>query len=248
MISWWKSNTKSRSNAAKEIIAPSAPGGSASSIAEPPTPPKPDSEAVAQQMRAARQSGYQDGYRDGLVALDSFKESFALQVGGQVTQVLASLDRELGQLEQQLAAGVARVATELARQVVRSELGLRPALVVRVAQEAVDAVLMSARHITVQVHPDKRKGSLMGFLGFLLLGLIAGAIAKAILPGRQGGGWFITLLLGVVGALLGGWLGGLLFNVSLGEFFSLTTWLLAIVGSLVVLLIYGLITNRRKAS
>ena len=106
------------------------------------------------QVAAARQQGYQDGYRDGLVALDSFKESFASQVSGQVTQVLASLDRELGQLEQQLAAGVARVATELARQVVRSELGLRPALVVQVAQEAIDAVLMSARHITVQVHPD----------------------------------------------------------------------------------------------
>ena len=87
----------------------------------------------------------------------------------------------------------------------------------------------------------------MSFLGFLLLGLIAGAIAKAILPGRQGGGWLITLLLGVIGAFLGGWLGGLLFNVSLEEFFSLTTWALAIVGSLIVLLIYGAITNRRKA-
>ncbi|TFD53821.1 GlsB/YeaQ/YmgE family stress response membrane protein [Cryobacterium sp. Hh11] len=87
----------------------------------------------------------------------------------------------------------------------------------------------------------------MSFLGFLLLGLIAGAIAKAILPGRQGGGWLITLLLGVVGAFLGGWLGGLLFNVSLEEFFSLTTWALAIVGSLIVLLIYGAVTNRRKA-
>jgi uncharacterized membrane protein YeaQ/YmgE (transglycosylase-associated protein family) len=87
----------------------------------------------------------------------------------------------------------------------------------------------------------------MGFFGFLLLGLIAGAIAKAILPGRQGGGWFVTLLLGVIGALLGGWLGGLIFNVSLGDFFSLTTWILAIVGSLIVLLIYGAITNRRTA-
>ncbi|KJL21906.1 hypothetical protein RL72_02445 [Microbacterium azadirachtae] len=87
----------------------------------------------------------------------------------------------------------------------------------------------------------------MGFLGFLLLGLIAGAIAKLILPGKQGGGWFVTLLLGVVGALLGGWLGGLIFHVGLESFFSLTTWLLAIGGSLVVLLIYGLIVGRRKA-
>ncbi|PII88175.1 hypothetical protein BMH32_15120 [Leucobacter sp. OLJS4] len=86
----------------------------------------------------------------------------------------------------------------------------------------------------------------MGFLGFLLLGLIAGAIAKAILPGRQGGGWFATLLLGVVGALLGGWLGSLLFNAPLQDFFSFQTWILAIVGSIVVLLIYGLVTGRKR--
>ena len=61
----------------------------------------------------------------------------------------------------------------------------------------------------------------MGFFAFLILGLIAGAIAKAILPGRQGGGIFITLLLGVVGAFLGGWIGGLIFGTGLNEFFSL---------------------------
>ncbi|MFD5599068.1 GlsB/YeaQ/YmgE family stress response membrane protein [Leucobacter sp. NPDC058333] len=85
----------------------------------------------------------------------------------------------------------------------------------------------------------------MGFLGFLLLGLIAGAIAKAILPGRQGGGWIATLILGVVGALLGGWLGSVLFGADLGEFFSIETWLVAIGGSIVVLLIWGLITGRK---
>ena len=106
------------------------------------------------QVAAARQQGYQDGYRDGLVALDSFKQSFASQTSTQVALVLKSLDDELGQLEQQMALSVARVATELARQVVRSELGSRPALIAQVAQEAVNAVLMSARHITVQLHPD----------------------------------------------------------------------------------------------
>lgn len=85
----------------------------------------------------------------------------------------------------------------------------------------------------------------MGFFSFLILGLIAGAIAKLILPGKQGGGWFVTLLLGVVGAMLGGWLGGLIFNVNLQGFFNLSTWLLAIGGSILVLLIYGLITGRR---
>ncbi|THG30352.1 GlsB/YeaQ/YmgE family stress response membrane protein [Glaciibacter flavus] len=87
----------------------------------------------------------------------------------------------------------------------------------------------------------------MGFFGFLLLGLIAGAIAKLILPGKQGGGWLITLLLGVVGALLGGLIGSALFNVGLQNFWNLGTWLLAIGGSILVLLIYGAIVNRRRA-
>ena len=86
----------------------------------------------------------------------------------------------------------------------------------------------------------------MGCLAFLLLGLIAGSIAKLILPGRQNGGWFATLILGVVGAMLGGWLGSVLFNAPLEEFFSIQTWLVAIGGSLIVLLIYGaLVTSRR---
>ena len=84
----------------------------------------------------------------------------------------------------------------------------------------------------------------MGFFAFLILGLIAGAIAKAILPGRQGGGIFITLLLGVVGAILGGFIGSALFNVGINEFFSLSTWLLAIGGAIIVLLVYGMITKR----
>jgi uncharacterized membrane protein YeaQ/YmgE (transglycosylase-associated protein family) len=83
----------------------------------------------------------------------------------------------------------------------------------------------------------------VGILGWIVLGLIAGAIAKAILPGRQGGGWIITLILGVVGALLGGFIGSALFNVGLEEFWSIQTWLLAIGGSILVLLIYGLVTR-----
>ncbi len=85
----------------------------------------------------------------------------------------------------------------------------------------------------------------MSIIAWLVLGLIAGAIAKLILPGRQGGGIIVTLLLGVVGALLGGWLGSVLFNAPIDEFWSISTWLLAIGGALIVLLIYGLLTNRR---
>jgi uncharacterized membrane protein YeaQ/YmgE (transglycosylase-associated protein family) len=83
----------------------------------------------------------------------------------------------------------------------------------------------------------------MGIIGWIILGLAAGAIAKAILPGSQGGGWLITLVLGVVGALLGGFLGSVIFGVSLQGFFDITTWLLAIGGAILVLLIYGLATR-----
>ena len=86
----------------------------------------------------------------------------------------------------------------------------------------------------------------MGFFGFLLLGLISGALAKAILPGEQGGGWFATLILGVVGSVVGGWLGSVLFNAPLQNFFSIQTWALAIVGSVVVLLVYGFLTGKRS--
>ncbi|OAV59962.1 GlsB/YeaQ/YmgE family stress response membrane protein [Enteractinococcus helveticum] len=85
----------------------------------------------------------------------------------------------------------------------------------------------------------------MGFIGWIVLGLIAGAIAKAIMPGEQGGGWLVTLLLGVVGAVVGGWLGSLIFDVGITEFWSISTWLLAIGGALIVLVIWGLITRKR---
>ncbi|WP_347040130.1 GlsB/YeaQ/YmgE family stress response membrane protein [Glutamicibacter halophytocola] len=85
----------------------------------------------------------------------------------------------------------------------------------------------------------------MGFIGWIVLGLIAGAIAKAILPGKQGGGWIATLLLGVVGALLGGWIGDLIFDKGMSGFFSLWSWILAIGGALIVLVVWGFITKKR---
>ena len=146
---------------AAAVIEAAAAAAPAAAVAEPATP-QPTLEALraqmqaetAQQVAAARTQAYQDGYRDGLVALESFKQSFASQVSAQVAQVLHALDSELGQLEQQMATSLARVATELARQVVRSELSVRPALVAQVAREAVSAVLASARQISVLVHPD----------------------------------------------------------------------------------------------
>ena len=85
----------------------------------------------------------------------------------------------------------------------------------------------------------------MGIIGWIILGLIAGAIAKAIKPGEQGGGWLTTMLLGVVGALVGGWIGSVVFNVGLENFWSLQTWIVAILGSLLVLVVWGFFTRRR---
>jgi uncharacterized membrane protein YeaQ/YmgE (transglycosylase-associated protein family) len=85
----------------------------------------------------------------------------------------------------------------------------------------------------------------MGILGWIVLGLVVGALAKLIMPGDDPGGVIVTGLLGVVGALLGGFVGRALFGAGLGDFFDLRTWVLALVGSLIVLGIYRLVTRRR---
>jgi uncharacterized membrane protein YeaQ/YmgE (transglycosylase-associated protein family) len=87
----------------------------------------------------------------------------------------------------------------------------------------------------------------MGILGWIVLGLLAGAIAKAILPGDDPGGIIVTMIIGIVGALLGGFLGQVLFNVdTLDEFFDISTWLTAIIGAIILLLLYRLVTGRRR--
>jgi uncharacterized membrane protein YeaQ/YmgE (transglycosylase-associated protein family) len=85
----------------------------------------------------------------------------------------------------------------------------------------------------------------MGFLGWIVLGLVAGAIAKLIMPGNDPGGFIITMLLGIVGALLGGYLGSRFFGIGLESFWNLQTWIVAIIGSLILLGIYHLFTRRR---
>lgn len=86
----------------------------------------------------------------------------------------------------------------------------------------------------------------MGIIAWILLGLIAGAIAKAIVPGRDPGGLIVTTIIGIVGALLGGFLAGALFHTHpLQSFFELSTWVTAIIGAVVLLIIYRLATGRR---
>jgi flagellar assembly protein FliH len=113
-----------------------------------------DTPAPHAQVAAARQAGYQDGYRDGLVALDSFKASFARQMHTQLGGLLAAFGEQIDALERDMAQAVAESAVLLARRVVCAELHTHPASVAQVAQQAVNAVLLTARHIRVQVHPD----------------------------------------------------------------------------------------------
>ncbi|MDN3293284.1 GlsB/YeaQ/YmgE family stress response membrane protein [Streptomyces ficellus] len=85
----------------------------------------------------------------------------------------------------------------------------------------------------------------MGIIAWIIIGLLAGAIAKALMPGRDPGGILVTMLIGIVGGLLGGWLGKVIFGVqSIDGFFDLSTWIAAIVGSVIVLALYRLFTGR----
>jgi uncharacterized membrane protein YeaQ/YmgE (transglycosylase-associated protein family) len=86
-----------------------------------------------------------------------------------------------------------------------------------------------------------------GLLGWIVLGLVAGAIAKLIMPGRDPGGCIVTMLLGVVGAVVGGYLGSRFFGRGLETFWNLQTWIVAIIGSLILLGIYRLIIGSRAA-
>ena len=89
----------------------------------------------------------------------------------------------------------------------------------------------------------------MGIIAFVILGLIGGAIAKAILPGDDPGGFIVTAIIGVDGALLGGFLAAALFDADpLDEFFDISSWLTAIVGSLILLGIYRLVVNRDRGA
>lgn len=124
----------------------------AEAAAAPPPPP------VEELLAQARQEGYQDGYRNGLAALESYKQTQAAQMAAymsdQVGALASDFHQRLESLEQQLAGRIAGVALELARQVVRTELRQSPELVVDVAEQAMGALLASARQVIVRLSPD----------------------------------------------------------------------------------------------
>ncbi|HEY0004861.1 MAG TPA: GlsB/YeaQ/YmgE family stress response membrane protein [Pyrinomonadaceae bacterium] len=95
----------------------------------------------------------------------------------------------------------------------------------------------------------------MGFIAYIILGLLAGLIAKAIMPGKDPGGVIITILLGIAGSLIGGFLGSMLLGYgganSAGDINRpgfIMSLVLSVVGAIVLLAAYRLITRRSLTS
>jgi uncharacterized membrane protein YeaQ/YmgE (transglycosylase-associated protein family) len=85
----------------------------------------------------------------------------------------------------------------------------------------------------------------MGILTWIIFGLLAGAIAKMIMPGNQGGGWLITIILGIIGAFVGGAIGVYVLHWGdISSFCNPRSWILAVGGALIVLWIYGMATRK----
>ncbi len=86
----------------------------------------------------------------------------------------------------------------------------------------------------------------MGIIGWILLGFLAGLIARAVMPGEERGGCILTTLLGVGGALLGGFLASIFgLGDPIDEFFDLSTWVAAVLGAVVILAVWRALSGRR---
>jgi uncharacterized membrane protein YeaQ/YmgE (transglycosylase-associated protein family) len=82
----------------------------------------------------------------------------------------------------------------------------------------------------------------MSILWTIIIGLIVGALAKLVMPGKDPGGFIVTTLLGIVGALVGSWLGRALGLYSPGQ---PAGWIMSVVGAVIVLAIYRMVVGRR---
>lgn len=88
----------------------------------------------------------------------------------------------------------------------------------------------------------------MSVIAWITLGLVAGLIANVLIPGRRQQGLILTYVIGIVGALLGGWMATKHFHIhSLQGFFNLSTWLTAIAGAAILLLAYHLISSQSSS-
>src|SRR5258708_30577020 len=94
-------------------------------------------------------------------------------------------------------------------------------------------------------HTTLTKESVMGIIAWIVLGLAAGLLANMLIPGKRSQGLVITCLIGIAGALGGGWAATQLFHMhTLHGFFNLSTWLTAIAGSAILLVAYRVIDRR----
>ena len=87
----------------------------------------------------------------------------------------------------------------------------------------------------------------MGILSWIIVGLIAGVLAKWVMPGRDPGGIIVTILIGIVGAVVGGFLVGLFVQGDVLTGINITTILVATLGAIVLLVIYRFVTSRSGA-
>lgn len=85
-------------------------------------------------------------------------------------------------------------------------------------------------------------------IGWIIFGLIAGAIAKLLMPGRDPGGWIVTMLLGVAGAVIGGWIGNALWGSPGVNDWGIGSFALAIGGAIILLASYRLLVGRRRST
>jgi flagellar assembly protein FliH len=143
----WKPDSLGGSGAAKPPLSAPAPVQPKA----PPPPPPPDPREL---LAAARNAGYQDGLRDGMASAEAFKQTHARQVATQVGALVQGFDAAFQQLEAEMAEQLKQAAVALARQIVRAELTQEPAHIARIAAEAVEALLLSARHVRLRVHPE----------------------------------------------------------------------------------------------
>jgi uncharacterized membrane protein YeaQ/YmgE (transglycosylase-associated protein family) len=88
----------------------------------------------------------------------------------------------------------------------------------------------------------------VGILSWIIVGLIAGFIAKLLLPGRDPGGCIITMLIGIAGAILGGFIVGLFAGGDVITGVNVRTVLVAVLGAIILLLLYRLLLGRRASS
>ena len=87
----------------------------------------------------------------------------------------------------------------------------------------------------------------MGIIAWIVLGLLAGMLAKALLPGGQGGGIIVTTVIGILGAIVGGFVARALgFGEPIDEFFDISTWLAAVIGAAALLVLWGMVTGRGR--